>query len=111
MKQIDIETSTLIDCTSCDRTDCIHRDAFRRYPKAFGGLGLCPKLSEPKEIVDSYEMCPHCEHENHFRVERDRYFANCQYCGKEIMLCADCYFDGNGKCDWSEDHGCYRKPR
>ena len=31
-------------CPNCDRTDCIHRDAYRRLPKIDGGLELCPNL-------------------------------------------------------------------
>ena len=32
-------------CQNCDRTDCIHRDTYRRLPKIDGGLGLCPNLT------------------------------------------------------------------
>lgn len=32
------------DCTECDKTDCIHRNAYRRMPGIDGGLGLCPNL-------------------------------------------------------------------
>lgn len=32
------------DCSRCDNTECIHRNAFRRVPKCDGGLGLCPNL-------------------------------------------------------------------
>lgn len=31
-------------CSECKRTDCIHREAFRRLPEIDGGLGLCPNL-------------------------------------------------------------------
>lgn len=34
------------DCTQCDKTDCIHREAYRRVPRIDGGLGLCPNLKE-----------------------------------------------------------------
>ncbi len=34
------------DCTKCSKTDCIHREAFRRVQKIDGGLGLCPNLQE-----------------------------------------------------------------
>ena len=34
------------DCTQCSKTDCIHRNAFRRVPIIDGGLGLCPNLKE-----------------------------------------------------------------
>lgn len=32
------------DCTECNNTDCIHRNAYRRMPEIDGGLGLCPNL-------------------------------------------------------------------
>lgn len=32
-------------CSDCERTECIHRDAYRRLPKIDGGLGLCPNLA------------------------------------------------------------------
>lgn len=32
------------DCTKCNDKECLHRNAFRRLPKADGGLGLCPNL-------------------------------------------------------------------
>lgn len=35
-------------CPYCDEGNCIHRNSFRRLPKKFGGLGLCPKLKEGK---------------------------------------------------------------
>lgn len=31
-------------CPSCNKSDCIHRDAYRRLPKIDGGLSLCPNL-------------------------------------------------------------------
>ena len=31
-------------CGECDKTDCIHRNAYRRVPEIDGGLGLCPNL-------------------------------------------------------------------
>lgn len=34
-------------CPDCkEKENCIHRDAFRRYPKSNGGLGLCPNLNK-----------------------------------------------------------------
>lgn len=30
------------DCTTCQRPDCIHREAYRRLPQEIGGLDLCP---------------------------------------------------------------------
>ena len=34
------------DCTQCEKTNCIHREVYRRVPRIDGGLGLCPNLSE-----------------------------------------------------------------
>lgn len=31
-------------CPACDKTDCIHKNAYRRLPEIDGGLGLCPSL-------------------------------------------------------------------
>lgn len=31
-------------CPKCDKTDCIHRDSYRRMPEIEGGLGLCSNL-------------------------------------------------------------------
>lgn len=31
-------------CPDCNKTDCPHRDAYRRVPAVDGGLGLCPNL-------------------------------------------------------------------
>lgn len=36
-------------CEDCNR-DCIHRDCYRRVPLQDGGLGLCPRLQEEKEV-------------------------------------------------------------
>lgn len=40
------------DCTSCDREECKHRNAYRRVPKIDDGLGLCPNLSFVPIIED-----------------------------------------------------------
>ena len=31
-------------CGECNKTDCIHRNAYRRIPKIDGRLGLCSNL-------------------------------------------------------------------
>lgn len=31
-------------CPACDKTDCIHKNAYRRLPEIDGGLGLCLNL-------------------------------------------------------------------
>lgn len=40
-------------CPNCDKTNCPHRDAFRRVPEIDGGLGLCPRLSEKVLFTDA----------------------------------------------------------
>ena len=32
------------DCQGCTRSECKHREAYRRVPKIDGGLALCPNL-------------------------------------------------------------------
>jgi len=34
-------------CPKCEKTECIHRDTYRRMPREIGGLGLCPNLKNP----------------------------------------------------------------
>lgn len=31
-------------CPDCDKSNCPHRECYRRVPKIDGGLGLCPNL-------------------------------------------------------------------
>jgi len=38
------EEYKLCYCPDCDKDNCIHREAYRRVPKADGGLALCPNL-------------------------------------------------------------------
>lgn len=33
-------------CPECNKENCVHREAYRRFPKIDGGLGLCPRLKE-----------------------------------------------------------------
>lgn len=33
-----------VTAPECGKTDCIHRDAYRRLPNIDGGLGLCLNL-------------------------------------------------------------------
>ena len=42
---IERNESTLCDCQYCGDMDCVHRGAYRRTPKTWGGLGLCKNLS------------------------------------------------------------------
>lgn len=36
----------LVDCRDCPAAGgCVHRGAFRRNPRAVGGLALCPRLN------------------------------------------------------------------
>lgn len=62
------------------------------------------------------EMCPHCEHENEFRldVEKYGYQTVCSNCGKELMLCDACMHSEDNEsmyCDWSEEYNCFRAPK
>lgn len=38
-----INENGMIDCRDC--LGCIHKGAYRRNPRAYGGLDLCPRLS------------------------------------------------------------------
>lgn len=40
------EEYLLCNCSTCKKENCPHREAFRRYPKIDGGLGLCPNLNK-----------------------------------------------------------------
>lgn len=62
------------------------------------------------------EVCPHCDTEitKKWDVEKDGYQVTCPNCGKKIMLCDECLHneDNEGmRCDWSEERGCFRKPK
>ena len=62
------------------------------------------------------EICPHCEQEitKKWDVEKNGYQITCPNGGKKIMLCDECLHseDNEGmRCDWSEDLGCFRKPK
>lgn len=37
------------DCCDCEKVNCPHRDAYRRFPEIDGGLGLCPNLKAKGE--------------------------------------------------------------
>ena len=64
-------------------------------------------------VREETEVCPNCDCENVLKwdVERNGYKVYCQHCGAEMMLCDACFHsDDNpeGKCDWSEEGGCWR---
>lgn len=40
------EEYTKCYCPNCKDKDCPHREAYRRFPKIDGGLGLCHNLKE-----------------------------------------------------------------
>jgi len=58
-------------------------------------------------MMTVYEMCGNCMEENEVETEAGNYISTCKTCGQKLMLCSECYHDGNGKCDWSKE-GCYR---
>ena len=67
-------------------------------------------------IRECIEVCPHCGEEitKKWDVEKKGYQINCPNCGEKIMLCDGCFHseDNEGmRCDWSEDRGCFRKPK
>lgn len=64
---------------------------------------------------EEVEICPVCECESILvlDVEKDGYEAECPQCGAKMMLCDACTHSEDNptqKCDWSEEHGCFRKP-
>lgn len=44
--KISYEQYMMCYCPKCKEKECIHRECFRRMPKAVGGLGLCPNLAK-----------------------------------------------------------------
>ena len=56
--------------------------------------------------IETVEVCPHCDNENVFvgwDVNVKGYIAVCKHCGKEIMLCDECFNAKDNpfmKCDW-----------
>jgi len=65
------------------------------------------------KIEESYlvpEFCPHCESENEDSILFDgNFITTCPSCGEKLHICGECLHYGNGKCDWSEETGCYRE--
>lgn len=55
---------------------------------------------------ESVEVCPHCDSENVYPMldaNINGYVAVCNHCGKQIMLCDECFHsedNPNQKCDW-----------
>lgn len=45
-RKMNSEVFLKCDCTACQRENCPHRDALRRLPKIYGGLGMCPNLKK-----------------------------------------------------------------
>ncbi|MCR3758468.1 hypothetical protein KYB31_05590 [Clostridium felsineum] len=44
----------ITNCLECEETSstCIHYEAYRRFPRSKGGLGLCPKLKDSKGVQE-----------------------------------------------------------
>lgn len=63
-------------------------------------------IIEINNYFEAVEVCPHCDSENIYPMwdtAKLGYVANCQCCGKQIMLCDECFHsEDNGlqKCDW-----------
>lgn len=70
-------------------------------------------LDNVTEEYDFEEMCPHCDEPIAIvmdHAEFIRYKLVCPACGKKLMLCTLCQYDGSPVlCDWSEDRPCYRE--
>lgn len=55
---------------------------------------------------EAVEVCPHCDSENVYPmwdVKVNGYVAVCKHCGKQIMLCDECFHaedNLNQNCDW-----------
>lgn len=70
-----------------------------------------------KYYFEAVEVCPHCDSENVYpmwNTEESGFVAVCQYCGKEIFLCDECFHSEDNpdmRCDWckTENGGkCFR---
>ena len=60
---------------------------------------------------DQEEYCPHCESMIPVVVDQDdfdHYEFTCPVCGERLMLCTLCHDNCGDKCDWSEEHGCFK---
>ena len=69
------------------------------------------KPGEAPEGYDQEEYCPHCDNAIPVVLDQqdfDYYEFTCPVCGNRLMLCTLCCDDENGKCDWTEERGCYR---
>lgn len=66
--------------------------------------------------TEAVEVCPFCGQENvypNWDVNKQGYVAQCQHCGKLIMLCGECLNYGEEsclKCNWTKEHNCFRAP-
>ncbi|MHC1722498.1 MAG: hypothetical protein AB9836_04750 [Aminipila sp.] len=75
------------------------------------GRETVEQLTQIEPTIEVTEICPHCDNENtlNWNVATQGYEAECPVCGKKLMLCSVCMYDGNGKCDWdSTTASCYR---
>ena len=65
--------------------------------------------------TEAVEVCPFCGQENvypNWDVSKQGYVAQCQHCGKLIMLCDECIHDEDSRvaCNWTRKHNCFRAP-
>lgn len=69
------------------------------------------KPNEAPENYDYEETCPDCEASIPILIDDNcnhQYKVTCPVCGKPMMLCGQCMWDGRCYCDWSRETGCYR---
>ena len=80
------------------------------------------KVFNPDSPPDDYnfeEGCPHCDSMIPVLLDDEcyEYEVTCPVCGKPMMLCTLCMWDqadknsdtAPGDCDWTKEHGCFRK--
>jgi len=48
--------------------------------------------------IEVVELCPYCECENSLEVSEDTWIAECEECGRPILLCDKCEDHDCGKC-------------
>lgn len=65
------EIMKITDCRFCERTECVHKNCFRRLSVLDGGLGLCENLlckgKYTNEYIVSYTWFVN---DNEFKYER-----------------------------------------
>ena len=79
------DTMNLTDCRFCKKTECIHKDCFRRLSVLDGGLGLCENLlckgKYMGEYIVSYTLVIN---DNEYKYER-KAFADTENQVKDML--------------------------